>query len=386
MAAPNGGEPVADQVQVGADRIFEGPYREWFASQRIGLITNPTGVNSRLQPTAALLARCSGAEVAALFGPEHGFLGYETAEKPVVSTARIHSLYGPTRKPTPEMLAPLDVLIYDMQDLGARFYTYISTLFLCMQAAAESAIPLIVLDRPNPVGGLRVEGPRLDPAFRSFVGIFDVPIRYGLTPGELARFFNTEAELRCDLRVVPMRGWRRHLWFDQTGLQWISPSPDIATVATAAVYPGMCLLEGTNLSFGRGTVRPFELIGAPWVNAQALVARMNGLNLPGARFRSQAFVPGSGEFAAQVCQGLQVHLTDREQFEPLGAALHLIGAVIALHPREFSWRNDHFDRLAGSDRLRRALQRGESAESITGHWRSGVSSFEGARRSCLLYD
>lgn len=371
---------------VGADRILEPPHLGLIAGRKVGLVTNPTGADSRLRPTAAVLAGCPGTELVALFGPEHGFLGHEPAEKPVASTAQVHSLFGRTKKPTPEMLAPLDVLVFDIQDLGTRFYTYISTLFLCMQAAAECAVPMVVLDRPNPIGGVRVEGPRLEPAFRSFVGIFDLPIRYGLTPGELALYFNARAGLDCSLHVVPLDSWRRRHWFDQTGLQWICPSPGIATLDTATVFPGMCLLEGTNLSYGQGTVKPFEFVGAPWLKADALADHLNELALPGARFRPQAFALESGRYASRVCQGLQVHVTDREQFRPLQAALCLIAAAIVLHPQEFAWRAEHFDRLAGSGRLRQALANGEPIESITCSWREGIEAFKRARGPCLLYD
>ncbi len=373
-------------MRVGADRILDPPYREWIAGKRVGLVTNPAGVNSRLEPTAAVLARCPGTEVAALFGPEHGFLGHEAAERPVASTARIHSLYGKTRKPTPEMLAPIEALLYDLQDLGARFYTYISTLYLCMEAAAEARIPLIVLDRPNPVGGDRVEGPRLDHGCQSFVGIHDVPIRYGMTAAELARLFNADVGLGCDLRVVPLQGWRRNCWFDETGLQWICPSPDLASQATATVYAGFCLLEGTNLSFGQGTVRPFELAGAPWLEAEELTARLNQRQLPGVAFRSQAFVPGSGRFRSQLCRGLQVHVLDRDRFQPLPAALHLLAELIALHPRRFKWRAEHFDRLTGSDRIRRSISAGEPVDSIVASWQPGIEQFTKSRRAHLLYE
>lgn len=377
---------TAGRVLVGADRILEPPYLSLIADRKVGLVTNQTGVDSRLRPTAAVLAGCPGTDLAALFGPEHGYLGYESAEKPVASTARVHSLFGRTKKPTPEMLAPLDVLVFDIQDLGTRFYTYISTLFLCMQAAAECAVPMVVLDRPNPIGGVRVEGPRLDPALRSFVGIFDLPVRYGLTPGELALYFNAHAGLGCSIQVVPLAGWRRQHWFDQTGLQWISPSPGIATLDTATVYPGLCLLEGTNLSYGHGTVKPFELVGAPWLKADALAGRLNELALPGAVFRPQVFVPESGRYVSQICRGLQLHVTDREQFRPLDAALYLVASAIALHPQEFAWRAEHFDRLAGTGRLRQALAKGDSIESITSSWREGIEAFERERGPRLLYD
>lgn len=372
-------------MRVGADRVLDPPFRDWIAGKRVGLVTNPAGVNSQLEPTAAVLARGPGTEVAALFGPEHGFLGHAAAERPVESTALVHSLYGQTKKPTPAMLSPIQLLLYDLQDLGVRFYTYISTLYLCMQAAAERGIPFLVLDRPNPIGGDRVEGPRLAPDQRSFVGICDVPVRYGMTAGELAQMLNTESGLGCELGIVPLQGWRRSAWFDETGLQWICPSPDIATLETATVYPGFCLLEGTNLSPGRGTVRPFELLGAPWLKAGELAARLNGIGLPGVSFRVQAFIPGTGPFGAQVCRGLQVHVLDRAGFRPLTAALHVLAETLRLHPRRFEWRARHFDNLAGSDRVRRALMAREPVGSIVEEWRPGVEEFARVRRPYLLY-
>ena len=351
----------------------------------MGLVTNPAGVNSRLEPTASVLSRSPGTEIAALFGPEHGFLGHEAAEHPVASTARVHSLYGRTNKPTPDMLSPIEVLLFDLQDLGVRFYTYVSTLYLCMQAAAENGIPLVVLDRPNPIGGDRVEGPRLEPEYRSFVGIYDLPVRHGMTAAELARMFNTEVGLGCVLRVVPLQGWRRDRWFDETGLQWICPSPDLATLSTATVYAGFCLLEGTNLSIGRGTVRPFEFIGAPWLKSHELAGLLNGSDLPGVAFRPQTFVPAAGNFESQVCRGLQVHVLDRDQFSPLPAALHLLSATILLHPQEFEWRAEHFDRLAGSDHIRRALAARRPVDSIVECWRSGIEQFVRSRKPYLLY-
>lgn len=372
-------------MRVGADRILDPPFRDWIAGKRVGLVTNPAGVSSQLEPTASVLSRSPGTELTALFGPEHGYLGHEAAERPVASTARIHSLYGQTNKPTPEMLSPIEVLLFDLQELGARFYTYISTLYLCMQSAAEGGIPLVVLDRPNPVGGHRVEGPRLDPEFRSFVGIYDLPIRHGMTAAELARFFNAEAGLGCDLRVVPLQGWRRDRWFDETGLQWICPSPELATLTTATVYAGFCLLEGTNLSFGRGTVRPFEFVGAPWLKDRQLAGMLKGFNLPGVAFRPQTFVPGAGNFSNQICRGLQVHVLDRDLFNPLSAVLHLLAATIHLHPQKFEWRAQHFDRLAGSDRIRSALSAQRPVESIVESWQSGIEQFVRARRPYLLY-
>ena len=264
--------------------------------------------------------------------------------------------------------------------MGTRFYTFISTLYLCMQAAAEGGIPFIVLDRPNPIGGVRFEGPTLDPDYRSFVGIFDLPLRYGLTAGELARLFNGESDLGCDLRVVPLLDWNRTHWYDQTGLEWICPSPELATITTAALYPGFCLLEGTNLSEGRGTVRPFELVGAPWLESEALATRLNALQLPGVRFRPQVFTPNADKFSSQACRGLQIHVLDRDRFSTLPVVLHLLRETIRLHPGKLEWREAHFDRLPGPTACaaRCLMEKSLIRSLIAGNLRSKNSSGSGS--------
>jgi len=231
----------AGQVRVGTDRLFEEPYWNWIQGKRVGLITNPTGVDSRLEATMDLLAQHPDVQLVALFAPEHGLLAQAQAQEAIATYGNVYSLYGETQAPTAEMLKDVEVLLYDIQDVGVRFYTYISTMFLSMKAATEQGIPFIVLDRPNPIDGSRVEGPVLQPGYESFVGIYALPIRYGMTAGELARMLNQETDLGCDLKVVPLEGWERQQWYDQTGLKWISPSPNMSTVNTAAVYPGLCL-------------------------------------------------------------------------------------------------------------------------------------------------
>ena len=248
------------------------------------------------------------------------------------------------------MLRGVDLLVYDIQDVGVRFYTYISTLYECMKAAARDGIPLIVLDRPNPIDGDRVEGPLLDTSLVSFVGIHPLPIRYGMTVGELARLFNHEGELGCDLRVVPMQGWRRSRWFDETGLVWIPPSPNMPTLTTATLYAGFCLLEGTNLSEGRGTTRPFELVGAPWLDAPRLAESLNALDLAGVYFRVQSFTPTFSKFKDQVCQGIQIHVVDRDRFDPISGALHLLLQTLDLHPEELKFQDQNVRSAGGSTR------------------------------------
>ncbi|MCZ6878300.1 MAG: DUF1343 domain-containing protein [Acidobacteria bacterium] len=373
------------EVRVGADRLFERPYFNWIQGKRVGLITNPTGVNSELESTMDLLARHSDVQLVALFAPEHGILGQAQAEEGVSSYGNVYSLYGETRAPTAEMLKDVEVLLYDMQDVGVRFYTYISTMFLSMQAAAEKGIPFIVLDRPNPIDGSRVEGPVLQPGYESFVGIYALPIRYGMTAGELAQMLNQQTDLQCDLKVVPLGGWQREQWYDQTGLEWISPSPNMPTVTTAAVYPGLCLIEGTNLSEARGTTHPFELVGAPWLNSRELAESLNRLQLPGVRFREQAFTPTFSKYRDEQTQGIQIHVLDRDLFHPLPTVLHLLKEVRRLHPQQLMFDEAFFDRLVGNSWVRIALTQGTPVEDIVDQWQPALQEFKQTRAKYLLY-
>lgn len=376
-----GGEPV----RTGADRIFDAPYFDWIKGKRVGLITNPTGVNANLEATKDLLAHHPAVDLVALFAPEHGIDGREQAGDRVGTYGNVYSLYGEERSPSAEHLKKMDVLLYDLQDVGARFYTYISSLFLSMRAAAAQGIPFIVLDRPVPIGGSRVEGPMLRSGFESFVGIYNMPIRYGMTPGELAAMFNQEAGLKCDLRVVPLQGWKRGQWYDETGLQWISPSPNMATLTTAALYPGLCLIEGTNVSEGRGTTHPFELVGAPWLDNRGLVTNLNLLKLPGVRFRPQDFTPAFSKHEGSLCRGIQVHVTDRKSFQPVVVALHLLQMLLRLHPDNFAFREQHFDRLAGNAWIRESLTRGQQVEEIVRRWQPDLRKFSKQRQRYLRY-
>ncbi|MDA2934296.1 DUF1343 domain-containing protein [Acidobacteria bacterium AH-259-D05] len=372
-------------VRVGADRILEKPYLDWIRGKRVGLITNPSGVNSQLETTMDLLAHHPEVELVALFGPEHGVLAQTQAGERVSSYRSVYSLYGETRAPTAQMLKDVEVLIYDIQDVGVRFYTYISTMFLSMQAAAENEIPFIVLDRPNPIYGLRVEGPVLQTGYESFVGIPGIPIRYGMTVGELAGLLNRQKDLGCDLKVVPLSGWNRRQWYDQTGLTWILPSPNMPTVSTAIVYPGFGLIEGTNLSEGRGTTLPFELVGAPWLNSQELAGRLNRLQLGGVRFRPQAFTPTFSKYQGQLCQGIQIHVLDRNAFHPLRVVLHLLEEVRKLHPGQLAFDKTFFDHLVGNSWVLQALTEGRPAEEIMDQWQPVLEEFKQDRDKYLLY-
>ena len=381
------------RVQSGLEGLL-GPKRALLAGKRVGLITNPTGVTVKLESAIDLMARARDFKLAALFGPEHGVRGDAQAGAPVSDQvdARTglpaYSLYGTTRKPTLAMLAGLDVLVFDIQDSGARFYTYPWTLALVMQAAREAGIGVIVADRPNPIGGIRVEGPVLDPALASFVGAYPIPIRHGMTLGELALMMNADFGIGCDLKVVKCANWRRTDDATQTGLPWVPPSPNMPTIDTACVYPGTCLIEGTNLSEGRGTAKPFELIGAPFIDAPALADRLNQRNLPGAHFRPAWFTPSFSKFQGQLCAGVQVHITDRATLSPVDAGIAILLDVARHHGKEFSFLPGNppfFDKLAGVSWLREAITAGESLDAIKTRWQPELAAFKLKRARRLLY-
>jgi uncharacterized protein YbbC (DUF1343 family) len=363
------------------------------AGRAVGLITNHTGLDGQGRSSIDLLHEHPSVQLVALFSPEHGIRG--TAEAGVlVDSGRdeqtglpVHSLYGSTRKPSPEMLEGIDVLLFDIQDIGARYYTYVSTMALAMEAAGEAGIPFIVLDRPNPLGGSVIQGNVLDPSFASFVGMYPVPMRHGMTTGELARMFAGEFGVEVDLLVVPADGWRRSQTFEDTGLPWRAPSPNIPTIESALHYPGTCLFEGTNLSVGRGTDRAFQHVGAPWLDGRTLAQRLNAHGLPGVRFEATTFTPlepGDGKFDGQVVSGVQVVATD-STYDPTRAAVAMLVEARALAGATWEWRPSHFDRLAGTDRLRSGIEAGQPIEALTREWDAARRSFEGRRARYLLY-
>ncbi|MBW7882040.1 MAG: DUF1343 domain-containing protein [Caldilineaceae bacterium] len=365
--------------------------------ERVGLVTHPAAVLPDLRAAdEALLA--AGARLTALFGPEHGFDG-ATADGAAVDHALhprlqlpVFSLYGAEREPTAAMLANVDRLVFDMQDVGVRFYTFLSTLYYLLRSAGKAGIPVIVLDRPNPINGSAVEGPLLEPGLESFVGIVPIPIRHGMTLGELALFMNDSAALGADLTVIPMHGWRRDQWFEATGLPWVPTSPGIPHVETAVVYPGTCFAEGTNLSEGRGTTLPFEVVGAPWLDGYRLAQHLNGLDLPGVRFRPVHFVPADSKHAGQRCQGVQVHVVDRNEFQAVASGLHVIAACREQCPEHFSflpssWEGQppHFDLLAGTVDLRVGIAAGVPVNELVARWRADEARFRAHRAPYLLY-
>jgi len=384
------------KIRCGLDMLLGNPVN-WLANKRVGLVTSSSAVTVDVTPAVdALHAACS---VAALFAPEHGIHAHvaDGADVPFTTDARtglpVYSLYGETKKPTPDMLHGIDILVYDIQDVGVRFYTYIWTMSYVLEAAAECGVPLIVLDRPNPIGGQVIAGPMLEPGYASFVGRYLIPLRHGLTVGELAQLFNTELGLNADLTVVQMAGWKRELWFDQTGLSWVPPSPAMPKLETAVVYPGMCLMEGTNVSEGRGTATPFECIGAPWIDGYALADALNALSLPGVRFRPVFFTPSAFKYAREICQGVFVHVIDRTSYDPLHTGLHVISTIRSMWPDAFAWRETswegrppHFDLLIGNGWVREQIDCGCPVREIASRWQTTLSAFEQLRRAYFLYE
>jgi uncharacterized protein YbbC (DUF1343 family) len=371
--------------------------------QRIGVVTHSAAVDAELCLAVDLLAAAPGVKLAALFGPEHGMQGtaqdlaaVASSEDPV-SGLRVHSLYGDTfdsLRPSREQLKGLDALVIDQVNVGSRYYTFEGTTFLCLEAATQVGLKTIVLDRPNPLGGDIVEGPTLYPGFESFVGLHPFPIRHGMTLGELAQMYHVERGQTAELEVVRCEGWQRSQWFDETGLPWIMPSPNMPTLETATVYPGQCLLEGTILSEGRGTTRPFELCGAPWLEPRALVKRLHAAELPGVRFRPAWFLPTFQKWAGQVCGGVQMYVTDRDAFQSVRTSLVLLMVLRELSGPKFDWRREAYefvtDRLAidllfGSNRERRALERNTSYDDIVRQWEAEEGAFRIRRKPFLLY-
>lgn len=382
------------RVRLGSEILIEGGA---LRGQSVGLVCNHASVDARLRHVADRFAE-AGIRLAALFGPQHGFNA--DVQDNMIETGHtadssrrvpVYSLYSETREPTAAMLRDLDVVVVDLQDVGSRIYTFIYTMANCLRACSRHGVPVVVCDRPNPIGGIAVEGPVLVEGWESFVGQFPIAMRHGMTIGELARLFNECYGIGADLTVVPMEGWRRG---DATGLPWVMPSPNMPTLDTAMVYPGAVLFEGTNLSEGRGTTRPFELLGAPWIDGVALCRRLNGLLLEGVHFRPAVFQPTFNKHAGQTCRGCQIHVTNRESFRPVLTGVAVMREMRAESPERFGWRQPPYeyeydklpiDILAGSDALRTAIERGASAAEIAESWEEGVRSFEAVRKRFLIY-
>lgn len=408
--------PLREEVKTGLE-VFLDSRLDLIEGRRVGLITNPTGLTRDLRAAPGVFFSEPRIDLVALYGPEHGVRGNAQAGEYVpfimddVLGLPVFSLYGQSLKPPPgmfkdidafmrtfdisdegkipddAMMEDVDVLVFDIQDVGTRIYTYVATMAYAMQAAAENGLEFVVLDRPNPLGGTVMEGPILEyPAYSSFVGLYPVPVRHGMTAGELALMFNEEfLENKARLTVVPMEGWRRTMWFDDTRLPWVMPSPNMPTPDTATVYPGQVFLEGTNVSEGRGTTRPFELFGAPWIDGRVLAEALNALDLPGAKFREAWFTPTFSKFQGELCGGAQIHVVDRGTFRSFAATLHILRTLIDMHPDEFHFYEEYFDKIMGTSRVRKDLESGRRVEYILAEIEEEVAAFSERRRSYLLY-
>jgi uncharacterized protein YbbC (DUF1343 family) len=385
-------------VVLGFERLLaEGRLR----GKRVGLVANPASVDASLIHVADRIRTAPGVTLAAIFGPQHGFNADLQDNMIETGHARddcrrvpVYSLYSETREPAAEMLKGLDVLVIDLQDVGSRIYTFIYTMANCMRAAGRHGLPVIVCDRPNPIGGDAVEGPMLIEGFESFVGLFPIPMRHGMTIAELARLFNDAFGIGCDLTISPMDGWARSMYFDATRLPWVMPSPNMPTLDSAIVYPGTVMVEGTNLSEGRGTTRPFELVGAPWIRSGELAARLNSRDLPGVRFRAVDFQPTFQKHAGVACGGCQIHVIDRRAFRPVATGVALMIAIRSSNPERFGWRQPPYeyehtklpiDILAGSGELREQIERDEPLPLIAAEWDRHVARFNELRQNYLLY-
>lgn len=384
-------EKKKNKVTPGVEVLLD-DQKELLKGKKVGLITNPTGIDSKLNSIVDLLHNDPDIELTALFGPEHGVRGDAQAGSYVEfyidekTGLPVYSLYGQTKKPTPEMLENVEVLLFDIQDVGTRHYTYIYTMAYAMEAAKENNIPIVVLDRPNPQGGLSVDGPVLEPEAASFIGLYPIPTKHGMTIGELANFFNEEFEIGADLTVVKMKGWKRSMDYDDTGLPFVLPSPNMPTVSTTIVYPATGLIEGTNMSEGRGTTKPFELIGAPYINSTDLAAELNSLSLPGVKFRAASFTPTFSKHAGKLSHGVEIYVTDREEFDAIPTGLHIIKTIHDMYPNDFQFlSNNFFDKLIGNDWVRPMILEGASVAEIMNEYQVEQDEFKKVRKEYLIY-
>ncbi len=377
--------PIRGKVLAGVD-VLAGAQYALLSGKRVGLITNHSGRDASGRRTIDLLARAPGVTLKAIFSPEHGLAGRADAKvasgRDTVTGLPVISLYGEHRRPTPQMLKDLDALVFDVQDAGARFYTYMTTMAYAMEAAAREGIEFVVLDRPNPITAARVEGPVMDPDLKSFTGYFPLPVRHGMTLGELARLFNTENKIGVTLSVVPMQGYRRGMWFDETGLAWVNPSPNLRSLTQAILYPGVALAEASNLSVGRGTGSPFELIGAPWVGARELTGYLQGRRLPAVDFEPADFSPTAGRFKGETCHGARIVLKDR-CLDAVGLGIEILCALQRLHPGTFQL--DKALHMVGSRAVLQAIAAGREPEAIIASWQPQLEQFRRLRANYLLY-
>lgn len=389
-----------ETVQTGLVRFLESPPK-WVANARLGLLCNPASVDRSYNHTRLLIQQHFPGKLTALYSPQHGFFAekqdnmIESADgvDPVLNLP-VYSLYGKTRAPTKAMLDPVDVLLVDLQDVGTRVYTFIYTLSYCLEAAKALHKKVVILDRPNPINGRMVEGNCLKPNYRSFVGRYALPMRHALTIGELAKLFNEHFEIGCDLEIIPMKGWQRSMFFPQTGLPWVAPSPNLPNPISVMVYPGQVLWEGTNVSEGRGTTLPFELFGAPYLNAAKIISTIGSESIPGIVLRSVVFEPTANKWQAQPCQGFQIHITHPDEFRPYETSLRLLQAVIFHHKETFEWKQPPYeyetrrlpiDLIVGDRTIRKRLENMEPVETIAESWQAELEEFSDISRGFHLY-
>lgn len=393
-------EIAAGRVLTGLEHLLASP-PDWLAGQRLGLLCNPASVNRDFRHARELVAARFPGKLTTLFSPQHGFFAekqdnmIESAHiTDPVTGCPVYSLYAESRRPTPEMFADMDVLLVDLQDAGTRVYTFIYTLSYCMEVARDTGVTVVVLDRPNPVGGRLVEGNVLKPEWTSFVGRFPMPMRHGLTIGEIARLFNEVFGIGCNLRVIPMVGWRRDMLFPETGLPWVLPSPNLPSPASALVYPGQVIWEGTCVSEGRGTTLPFEIFGAPWLDVRAILSGLGGRDQPGCHLRPLAFEPTSNKWSGIRCGGFQIHVTDPDLFRPYDLSLRLLREILIRHRDEFQWKQPPYeyefermpiDLILGDGELRQALEAGVGVDDLAVSWSVELERFRRKSQGIWLY-
>ncbi len=388
MAGISGCKPV----YTGLDNVNS--YQHIFQGKRIGIIANHTACDSSGRFITDVFSQMSGVQVTVLFGPEHGFTGTAADGKKIEDSLTdgnipVYSLYGENNKPTAEMLENVDVLVFDIQDIGSRYYTYISTMALSMESAAANGKTFVVLDRPNPINAVSVQGNVLDVNFSTFVGLYPIATRHAMTVGELAQMFNGEHWLKdnakANLIVVPMTNYKRSYWYDQTGLKFINPSPNMTSVSAAAMYTGTCLLEGTNISEGRGTDNPFLIFGAPWIDAQKLTAELNKINLSGLKFSPKEFKPMASKFQNEKCFGCEIIITNRNKIDAFYTGVAIVNTISRMYPENFQWKITHFDRLCGTDTIRKTIESRQPVTELRNHWRKEISEFKKIRKQYLIY-
>ena len=389
------------KVLTGLENLINKP-RQWISNERIGILCNPASVDRHLIHTRRLVDQAFPEQLKAMYSPQHGFFAEkqdnmiesENLVDPVLQIP-IFSLYGKTRIPGARMFKPIDVLLVDLQDVGTRVYTFIYTLAYCLEAARDHNIRVVILDRPNPINGIAVEGNCLAADCASFVGRYPIPMRHGLTIGEIGTLFNDYFEIGCDLEVIPMKGWKRNMLFGDTGLPWIAPSPNLPTPVSTLVYPGQVLWEGTNVSEGRGTTQPFELVGAPFMNVQKILATLEKAKIPGVVFRPAVFEPTSNKWQQTACNGFQIHVIDPRRYRPYATTLLLLQAVIGHHRQQFEWKTPPYeyesermpiDLILGDRTIRRRIEKLEPIDEIEASWQDGLEQFGEICRDYYLYE